>query len=182
MGSNEKSAMKLTYRQTRTENRGLETGNKVAAIFEGYGDQSNRRDIDRKHWGGCCRWRFFQRPANAQNCCVDAIIDRLIGKHERTGLLEKFNPKQGQPNKKKQVGDESARHSTYSSNKEFNILSSAVRSRSNPWEGDAAGLSRTRVTHHEATRLTVALVMPFVAGGVSLEHVADHGAGKLVLA
>jgi hypothetical protein len=30
------------------------------------------------------------------------------------------------------------------------------------------------------TRLGASLVMLFLAGGVSLEHVSDHGAGKLV--
>jgi hypothetical protein len=118
MGSNQKSAVKLTYGRGRTENRRLKTGNKVATIFEHRRDQSNRRDEARKHWRCCCnlRWRLFQRPTEAHNCRIHSIIDCLIGEHEPTDLLDKFNPKQGQPNKKKRVGNESAQHGICSSN------------------------------------------------------------------
>ena len=88
--------MKLTYGQGRTENRRLMTRSKVAAIFEHHRDRWNRGDIARKHLG--CRnfiWRLFQRPAKTQNCRIHAIIHCLIREHERTGLLDKFNPKQG---------------------------------------------------------------------------------------
>jgi hypothetical protein len=121
MGSNEKSAVKLTYEQGRTENHWLATGNKVATLFEHRRDQSNRGDIARKHWGCCCNFwcRHFQRPAKTQNCCIHAIINCLIRKHERTGLLDKFSPQQGQPNKKKQTGYESVRHGTDSSKEEL---------------------------------------------------------------
>ena len=120
MGSNKKSAMKLTYGQGRPENRRLTTGNKVAAIFEHDRDQSNRGEIDRKYRGCCChfRCRRFQRYAESHNCGIHAIIHCLIREHEPTGLLGKFNPEQSQPNKKKQVGGESAGHGTYSSNEE----------------------------------------------------------------
>jgi hypothetical protein len=118
MGSNKKSAMKLTYGQGRTENRRLAAGNKVAAIFEHHGDQSNGEHIPRKHWGCSCnfRRRCFQRYAESHNCGIHAIIHCLIREHEPTGLLDKFNSEQGQPNKKEQAGYESTRHGIYSSN------------------------------------------------------------------
>src|SRR4030095_7270335 len=132
MGSNEKSAMKLTYGEGRTEHRRLTNGTKVTAIFEHRRDQSNRGDIARQHWGCCCafRWRLFQRPADTHNCHIYAIIHCLIREHEPTDLLGKFNPKQGQPNKQKQAGYESARHSTIPATTSLTYYWSAVPSRS----------------------------------------------------
>src|SRR4029434_8195775 len=100
MESNEKSAMKLTYGQGRTENHRFTTGNKIAAIFEHHRDRWNRGDIARKHLG-CCRnfiWRLFQRPAKTHNRRIYTIIHCLIRELEPSDLLDKFNPKQGKPN------------------------------------------------------------------------------------
>src|SRR5262245_31273319 len=124
MGSNEKSAMKLKYRQGWNENRRLRTATKTAAIFKYHPDQSNGKDIGKKHWGGFCnfRCRRFQRYAESHNCRIHVIIHSLIRKLEPTDLLGKFNPKQGQPNKKKQAGCEPTRHSSIPPTNTLNLL------------------------------------------------------------